>query len=88
MFLDTGEMWNANTTYGAAVQVPVSAAGVSHSVAAMGPDTDKRGWRALLDPHSPLFWAGVFIAVTFGAAGGAGSVRLGRAKVSGSVGKG
>jgi hypothetical protein len=87
MFLNDGKDWTAGTLFGASVQVPTSAAGVSHSIAAMGPDSDKRGWRAMLDPDNPLFWAGLVILVTFGAAGGAGSVRLGGAKASASVGK-
>lgn len=45
-----------------------------------GPIAD--GWRGLVDPHNPLMWFGVVLLVTFGAAGVAGSVRLGRAKVS------
>lgn len=87
MHLDTGANYTAGAMYGAAVQVPTAATGVSHSIPGMGPDTDKRGWRALVDTHNPLMWAGLLILVTVGAAGGAGSVRLGRAKASASVGK-
>jgi hypothetical protein len=87
MYVSDGSGMTASSLFGAAVQVPTSPGGVSHSIPAMGPDTDKRGWRALLDTHNPLFWAGVVILVTFGAAGGAGSIRLGRAKGSVQVGK-
>jgi hypothetical protein len=45
------------------------------------------GWRALIDPHNGLVWVGLVLLVTVGAAGAAGSVRLGRAKVSASVGQ-
>jgi hypothetical protein len=44
------------------------------------------GIAALLDPQNPLLWFGVFLAVTVGFASVAGSVRLGKAKVSANVG--
>lgn len=46
------------------------------------------GWKQLVDPANPLVWFGVVLLVTVGAAGAAGSVRLGRAKLSGSLDKG
>lgn len=45
------------------------------------------GWRSLVDPRNPIVWFGVVLLVTVGAAGVAGSVRLGPAKLGGSVGK-
>jgi hypothetical protein len=44
------------------------------------------GLRSLLDPNNPLLWFIVVVAVTMGAAGVAGSVRLGKAKFSASAG--
>lgn len=38
-------------------------------------------------PRNPLFWLGGVLAVTFGLGSVAGSVRLGKAKVSAQVGK-
>jgi hypothetical protein len=50
--------------------------------------TDVRsGMRGLADPGNPLVWFGLILLITVGAAGAAGSVRLGPAKLSGSVGK-
>lgn len=46
--------------------------------------TDRMG---LFSPSNPLTWFGVFLLVTVGAAGMAGSVRLGKVKVSASAGK-
>lgn len=39
-------------------------------------------------PRNPLVWLGGIMAVTVGLASVAGSVRLGKAKISASVGKG
>jgi hypothetical protein len=43
------------------------------------------GWKGLVNPANPLMWFGVVLAVTVGLAGLAGSVRLGRAKLSASI---
>lgn len=48
-------------------------------------DDDPLTWYS---PRNPLVWVGGVLAVTFGLASVAGSVKLGRAKVSASVGKG
>jgi hypothetical protein len=45
------------------------------------------GVRRLVDPGNPLFWAGVLILVTVGAAGAAGAVKLGPAQVGAKLGK-
>lgn len=45
------------------------------------------GLRSLVDPKNPVVWFGVVLLVAVGAAGFAGSVRLGPAKVGGQVGK-
>lgn len=47
-------------------------------------DEDPISW---CSPRNPLVWVGGVLAVTFGLASVAGSVRLGKAKVSASVGK-
>jgi hypothetical protein len=47
-------------------------------------DGDRFG---LFSPSNPLLWFGIFLAVTVGAAGAAGSVRLGKVKLSASAGK-
>lgn len=41
----------------------------------------------LLSPSNPLFWFGLFMFVTVGFAGAAGSVRLGKVKLSAQAGK-
>ncbi|WP_128763720.1 hypothetical protein [Micromonospora sp. MW-13] len=46
---------------------------------------DPIAWYSL---SNPLVWVGGVLAVTFGLASVAGSVRLGRAKISASAGKG
>ena len=51
--------------------------------AAIG-DTDVMG---LLSPSNPLTWFGAFLLITVGAASAAGSVRLGKLKLSASAGK-
>ena len=73
-------MYTAQSLYGATPQAP--AAGIAAPTQTMATDDIKAGWRGLVDPNNPLFWFGVVLAVTFGAAGVAGSVRLGRAKLS------
>lgn len=47
----------------------------------------KRGFRGLIDPGSPILWLAGIALVTIGAAGFAGSVRLGPAKLGGKIGK-
>lgn len=47
-------------------------------------DDDPISW---CSPRNPLVWVGGVLAVTFGLASVAGSVKLGKAKVSASVGK-
>ena len=73
----------AATLYGTTPQAP------SYPVASptqnMGTDDITAGWRGLLDPANPLMWFGVVLLVTVGAAGVAGSVRLGRARLSASI---
>ena len=52
-------------------------------------DDSVTGWKGLLDfRNNPLPWVGVVLLVTIGAGSVAGSVRLGRAKLSASLGQG
>ncbi|GAA4699836.1 hypothetical protein [Phytohabitans rumicis] len=77
-------MYTAASLYGSTPQAP------SYTQPAPMAYTDDlaSGVRGLLDPNNPLFWFGVVLAVTLGAAGAAGSVRLGKAKLSASIDKG
>lgn len=77
-------MFTAASQYGAQPQAPVY--GVATVTQAMGFEGDKHGLAALVDPHNPLVWFGGLLLVTVGAAAVSGSARLGRAKVSGSIG--
>lgn len=70
--------------FGCSPQVP-SGAGGAAPTAYMGTDDIAAGVRGLLDPNNPLLWVGVILAVTLGAVGVAGSVRLGKARVSASL---
>jgi hypothetical protein len=49
-------------------------------------DDHPSGWKGLASPNNPLFWAFGLLLITVGAAGLAGSVKLGPAKLAGSVG--
>jgi len=81
-----GGAFSAEELFG--VQPMPGSAGVAAPTQHIGVDESAtRGWRALIDPRNPLVWFGALLLVTVGAAGVAGSVRLGPAKVSGSVGK-
>lgn len=53
----------------------------------MAPSAIPAGLAGLVSPRNPLMWLGVILLATVGAAGLAGSVRLGPARLSGSVGK-
>jgi len=61
--------------------------GPRNTTYAMATEDEPGGWGALLDPSNPLVWFGGFLLVTVGFASVAGSVRLGKAKVSAAVGK-
>lgn len=78
--------YTAQSVYGIAPQMP--SAGVAAPTQHMGTDDIRNGVRGLVDPNNPIFWAGVLAVIGFGLAGFAGSVRLGRAKASVSVGDG
>lgn len=79
-------MFMASEIYGTA---PVYQPAVSPDTAISATDATSltSGWRSLVDPRNPILWFGVILAVTVGAAGVAGSVRLGPAKVGGALGK-
>lgn len=78
-------MFTVSEVYGVGPQAPAYSAPAAPTQG-MATDTVKAGWRALVDPHNPLFWFGAFLLVTVGAAGAAGSVRLGRARIAAAVG--
>jgi len=77
--------FTAASVYGATTQAPSYA--VAQPTQAMAIDIDiPNGWRGLVSPSNPLFWAGVLVLAAVGAAGVAGSVRLGPAKIAAKVG--
>lgn len=76
-------MYDARSVYGATPQTP--SYGVAAPTAGMATDDITSGWKGLIDPANPLMWIGVILLVTVGAAGVAGSARLGRTRVSASV---
>jgi hypothetical protein len=78
-------MFTASSVYG---QAPASPSyGVAAPTQGMATVSDfSDGWRGLCDPRNPLLWLGGFLLATVGLAGVAGSVRLGKAKVSAQVG--
>lgn len=75
----------ASEMFGIGAQGP--SYGVAAPTQAMGSGMLDGGWRSLLDPDNPLMWFGVVLLVTVGAAGVAGSIRLGKAKLSASLDK-
>jgi hypothetical protein len=77
------EMTAANI-YGTA---PVFISGAPAQTALSATDNTPAGWKGLLSPKNPLFWFGAVLLTTVGAAGLAGSVKLGPARLAASVGK-
>jgi len=77
-------MFTSAQLYGTQPQAPTY--GVGTATQAMGVDADRHGMAALIDPNNPLVWFGALLLITVGAAAVSGSARLGRAKVSASVG--
>lgn len=80
--------FTAQGLYGATPQAPSYAPTAAPTQAMAYTDDLRSGLAGLVDPANPLFWFGVVLLVTVGAAGAAGSVRLGKAKISASVDKG
>jgi len=75
---------DAATLYGIPAQAPsYGTAAPTQGIAVTG---SVSGLRSLIDPQNPLLWFIGLVAVTMGAAGVAGSVRLGKAKFSASAG--
>jgi hypothetical protein len=79
-------MFTAESIYGTAPVIP--GIGVVTDTAISATDRQRRGWRALVDPTNPIMWFGAVLLITVGAAGIAGSARIGPVKVAGAVGKG
>ncbi len=81
-------MYSAESLYGSTPQAPSFAPTTPAAPTQRMASSDvKGGWRALVDPHNPLVWLGGVLVVTMGLAGVAGSVRLGRAQLSASIGE-
>ena len=76
-------MFDAQSVYGVTPQAP--SYGVAAPTQGMATDDLAYGWKGLIDPNNPLMWFGVILLVTVGAAGVAGSVRLGRARLGVAV---
>lgn len=74
----------ASNIYGTA---PVYVGAVAPPVAATAAGPGGQGWRAMVDPANPLVWFGAILLITVGAAGVAGSARVGPASVKGALGK-
>lgn len=74
----------ASQIYGTQPQIP--AAGLQAVTEPMGISRDDNGWRNLIDPHNGIFWFGVFLLATVGAAGVSGSARIGPARASAGIG--
>ena len=79
-------MFSAQSLYGASAQAP--SYGVAAPTQHMATDDIRSGWPGLVDPNNPLVWFGAILLVSIGAAGVAGSVRLGKAKFSAAVDQG
>jgi len=78
----------AQQLYGASPQAPSYGPAAAPTQAMAHTDDIRTGVRGLVDPANPLVWFGVVLLITVGAAGAAGSVRLGQAKLSASLDKG
>jgi hypothetical protein len=78
--------FTAESVYGMGPST-LTTAGLAAPTETMGVDDGPTGVRSLIDPKNPLVWFGGFLLATAGFAGIAGSVRLGPARLSGSVGK-
>jgi hypothetical protein len=79
-------VFTAQSMYGAVPQAP--SYGVASPTQHMATDDITTGWKGLLDfQNNPLPWLGVVLVVTVGAASLAGSVRLGKARLSASLGQ-
>lgn len=78
-------MFDAASQYGCAAVAP--SYGIAAPTQHMGTDDIRNGIRGLFDLNNPLTIFGIILAVTFGLAGAAGSVRLGKTKVSASIDK-
>ncbi len=78
-------MFTAESIYG--TTPVVVGIGVQKDTAISATDNQAAGWRALVDPHNPIMWFGAILLITVGAAGVAGSARIGPVRVAGGVGK-
>ena len=79
-------MFDAFSQVGLRPGVPSAQAGGGLSTATERVAVDSGDDSSWYSPRNPLLWLGGVVAVTVGLASVAGSVRLGKAKVSASVG--
>lgn len=79
-------MYTAHSVYGTTPQAPSYGVNAAPTQT-MATDDIASGWKGLIDPHNPLVWFGAVLVITVGLASAAGSVRLGRTKLSASIGQ-
>jgi hypothetical protein len=77
--------FSAASLYGTVDVAP--SMGVAAPMQPVGVDQSDSGLSWIVNPRNPLMWFGVLLLATVGAAGVAGSVRLGPAKAGASIGK-
>jgi hypothetical protein len=77
--------------YGTSAEIygtaPTFIGAVTPDTAMSATDSAQRGLRALVDPNNPMLWFLGIVLVTVGAAGVAGTVRLGPAKIGANLGE-
>lgn len=77
--------------YGTAADIygtaPTFIGAVPADTAISATDSVRTGLKAFTDPNNPVLWLLGIVLVTVGAAGVAGSVRLGPSKISANIGK-
>lgn len=78
---------DATSLYGAQPQAPSPGAGRPTEHMSIGAMDIEGGWKGLVDPRNPLVWFGLLLAITVGAAGVSGSVKVGPGKASASLGE-
>lgn len=75
----------ADLLYGPSAQLPT--ADVTAPTERLNLGSADHSWPSLLSVHNPLTWFAGILLVTVGAAGVAGSARVGPAKVAASLGQ-
>lgn len=75
----------AEMLYGPTAQLPT--AEVTAPTERLNLGSAEHSWASLASPHNPLTWFAAILLITVGAAGVAGSARVGPAHVSASLGQ-